>query len=130
MHKLYTIGYSCHSIESLIAALKTYHVEAVADVRSQPFSRFKPEFNRPSLSEKLKINGLRYVFLGEECGARVDDPNCYINGKADYSRVAKSKLFPKGLERIITGLSKMNIALLCAKKTQLPVTAQSSYATT
>jgi len=59
---------------------------------------------------------LKYVFLGVECGARVEDPNCYVNGKADYSRVAKSEIFQKGLERIITGLSKMNIALMCAEK--------------
>lgn len=116
MHKLYTIGYSCHSIESFVGALRRHHVEAIADVRSQPFSRFKPEFNRPDLSNELKKNGLKYVFLGVECGARVEDPNCYVNGKADYSRVAKSEIFQNGLERIITGLAKMNIALMCAEK--------------
>jgi uncharacterized protein (DUF488 family) len=116
MHKLYTIGYSCHSIKSLTKALKTYNVEAVADVRSQPFSKFKPEFNRPNLSTELKRQRLKYVFLGEECGARIDDPNCYVNGKADYSLIATNKLFQKGLERIERGLSKLNIALLCAEK--------------
>lgn len=116
MHNLYTIGYSCHSIESFIEALKTHHVDAIADVRSQPFSKFKPEFNRENLSIELKNHGLQYVFLGEECGARINDPSCYVNGKADYSRIATSRLFQKGLERIIKGLSKLNIALMCAEK--------------
>jgi uncharacterized protein (DUF488 family) len=116
MHSLYTIGYSCHTIESIVSALKSHGVEAVADVRSQPFSKFKPEFNRPFLSEELKKHGLKYVFLGEECGARINDPCFYVNGKADYSRIAVSKLFLKGLERIEKGLSKLNVALLCAEK--------------
>ncbi len=116
MHSLYTIGYSCHTLESFIAALKKYNIEAVADVRSQPFSRFKPEFNRPGLTSELLKHGLKYVFLGQECGARIDEPGCYVNGKADYSRIAKSELFQKGLERIINGLQKMGIALMCAEK--------------
>ena len=116
MHKLYTIGYSCHTIETLIESLKKHHVEAVADVRSQPFSRFKPEFNRLNLSAELKKSGLKYVFLGEECGARIEDQSCYVNGKADYSRIATSRLFLMGLERIENGLSKLNIALMCAEK--------------
>jgi uncharacterized protein (DUF488 family) len=116
MHNLYTIGYSCHSIESLIKALKKHNVKAIADVRSQPFSKFKPEFNREILSGELKKHGIQYVFLGEECGARINDHSCYVNGKADYSRIATSELFQKGLHRIIQGLSKMNIALMCAEK--------------
>lgn len=116
MHSLYTIGYSCHTIESFVAALIKNKIEAVADVRSQPFSKFKPEFNRPTLTLELSKHGLKYVFLGQECGARIDEPSCYVNGKADYSRIAKSELFLKGLDRIEKGLQKMSIALMCAEK--------------
>ena len=85
--KLYTIGYSKHTLESFIAALKKYGINAIADVRSTPFSRFKSEFNKNFLSEHLNAEGIKYVFLGKECGARFGDRNCYINGKADYKCV-------------------------------------------
>lgn len=118
-HTLYTIGYSCHTLDSFIMVIKRYNINAIADVRSQPFSKYKPEFNSNTLSIALKGKGISYVFLGEECGARIKDITCYINGKADYSRIAASELFNKGLDRIVFGLSKFNIALLCAEKDHL-----------
>ena len=113
---IFTIGYSSFSLEAFIETLKKYKISAVADVRSTPYSQFKPEFNRESLKEELSKNNIAYVFLGEECGARVNDPNCYINGKVDYDLVAKSQKFKVGIERIKRGMEKYNIVLMCAEK--------------
>jgi uncharacterized protein (DUF488 family) len=49
----------------------------VADVRSAPFSRFNPQFNREALEQSLKANGIRYALLGKELGARSEDRSCY-----------------------------------------------------
>lgn len=113
---IFTIGYSSFSLEAFIETLKKYKISAVADVRSTPYSQFKPEFNRESLKEELSKNNIAYVFLGEECGARVNDPNCYINGKVDYDLVAKSQKFKVGIERIKRGMEKYKIVLMCAEK--------------
>lgn len=113
---IFTIGYSSFSLEAFIETLKKYKISAVADVRSTPYSQFKPEFNRESLKEELSKNNIAYVFLGEECGARVNDPNCYINGKVDYDLVAKSQKFKAGIERIKRGMEKYKIVLMCAEK--------------
>src|SRR5207249_3733307 len=45
-HPVLTIGHSTHSAETFLGLLRQHHVEAVADVRSSPFSRFNPQFNR------------------------------------------------------------------------------------
>ena len=50
---IYTIGHSKHPIERFIALLKEHGIEAVADVRSMPYSRFNPQFNRKALQQAL-----------------------------------------------------------------------------
>jgi uncharacterized protein (DUF488 family) len=54
--------------------------------------------------------------LGDVCGARVEDPSCYVNGKVDYALVAENPKFKEGLKRIINGMEKFRIALMCAEK--------------
>ena len=63
-HHVYTIGHSTHSAVAFLGLLRQHHIDAVADVRSSPFSRFNPQFNREPLEQFLKANGIRYVFLG------------------------------------------------------------------
>lgn len=116
MNDLFTIGYSPHSLESFLETIQKHRINAVVDVRSMPFSRFKPEFNRDTLSDFLKTKDIKYVFLGNECGARFDDPNCYKNGKANYKLISKHQKFQKGLKRIKKGLKEYSITLMCAEK--------------
>lgn len=116
---IYTIGHSNHSIEHFIALLKQYGITAVADVRSAPYSRYNPQFNKETLSASLEKEGIKYVFLGKELGARSDDPLCYENGQVDFSRVAEREEFKSGLERVIRGSQKYRIAIMCAEKEPL-----------
>jgi uncharacterized protein (DUF488 family) len=115
-NELFTIGYSPHILNSFLRNLKKHQITAVADVRSSPYSQFKPEFNKENLAEFLKKHQIAYVFLGDFCGARVKDTSCYVNGKVDYALVAKNPKFKKGLKRIMDGLEKFRIALMCAEK--------------
>lgn len=116
---VYTLGHSTHSTEDFIALLKRNAVDAVADVRSHPYSRFNPQFNRETLKSDLKEQGIAYVFLGRELGARSDDPDCYVSGKVQYDRLAQKPEFRKGLERVKSGAERMHIALMCAEKDPL-----------
>ncbi|MGD9159886.1 MAG: DUF488 domain-containing protein [Desulfobacteraceae bacterium] len=115
-NELFTIGYSPHIHDSFLRVLKKHKITAVADVRSSPYSKFKPEFNKDQLAKFLSKHGIVYVFLGDLCGARVDDPSCYVNGKVDYTLVAENPKFKEGLTRIINGMEKFRIALMCAEK--------------
>jgi uncharacterized protein (DUF488 family) len=114
-----TIGHSNHSLVRFIELLRTQAVTAVADVRSQPYSRLHPDFNRESLAEALKNHSIAYVFLGRELGARSEDPTCYENGRVQYGRLAGSPLFKAGLQRVIEGAKAHRLALLCAEKEPL-----------
>lgn len=114
-----TIGHSNHSSTKLIELLKAHQVTAVADVRSQPYSRMNPQFNREPLRSALKDAGITYVFLGRELGARTEDPSCYVEGKVQYDRLAKTVLFQKGLTRVEHGASRFRVTLLCAEKDPL-----------
>jgi uncharacterized protein (DUF488 family) len=114
-----TVGHSEHSAEEFRALLMEHKVTAVADVRSSPYSRFNPQFNREKLRADLKGSRVAYVFLGEELGARSKDPSCYVEGKVQYDRLAQTALFQHGLDRVGRGAQKHRIALMCAEKDPL-----------
>jgi uncharacterized protein (DUF488 family) len=50
---LFTIGHSNHSIGRFVELLRLHGIEIVCDVRSTPYSRFNPQFNRESLTAAL-----------------------------------------------------------------------------
>jgi uncharacterized protein (DUF488 family) len=116
---IFTIGHSDHTVERFINLLVNAGVTAVADVRSVPFSRRVPHFNWPQLKPVLRSAGIPYAFLGDELGARTKDPNCYVEGRADYDRIAASRSFERGLCRIEKGARRYGIALMCAEREPL-----------
>lgn len=116
---IYTVGHSTHTIEKFLDLLERNGVTAIADVRSSPFSRHNPQFNKDTLSAELKKRGIAYVFVGKELGARPDEPSCYEGGKVRYARLAKTSLFKAGIERVLSGAQKYRIALMCAEREPL-----------
>ena len=116
---VYTIGHSTHAIEKFIQLLLQHGITAVGDVRSQPYSRVNPQFNREPLRNALKSCGIAYVPLGKELGARTDDRSCYCHGKVQYDRLARTEPFRHGLERVKEGARTHRIALMCAERDPL-----------
>jgi uncharacterized protein (DUF488 family) len=117
---IYTIGHSNHPIDRFIALLQQHGIDAVADVRSTPYSRFNPQFRKERLDTALADAGIRYVFLGDELGARSKDPACYDEkGRVSYARLAATDLFRGGIERLLTGMRNHRIALMCAEREPL-----------
>lgn len=116
---VYTVGHSTHPLERFIGLLQQHGISAIADVRSKPYSRMNPQFNREDLKKALAEQGIAYVFLGKELGARSEDRSCYLQGKVQYGLLAKTDLFRRGLERVREGALKYRIALMCAEKEPL-----------
>jgi uncharacterized protein (DUF488 family) len=116
---IFTIGHSAHTEQHFIALLQQHGISAVADVRSTPYSRANPQFNREELEQALRAKAITYVFLGRELGARSEDPACYEFGKVQYSRLAQTELFRRGLKRIQDGIKKYKLAIMCAEKEPL-----------
>ena len=115
-NKLFTIGYSNLDIDYFIFILTKYNVTALADVRSSPYSRYLYHFNRENLKNSLLKSRIKYVFLGEELGARPRAKSCYMDGKAIYEKIAKTPEFYQGIKRISQGSETHTIALMCAEK--------------
>jgi uncharacterized protein (DUF488 family) len=116
---LYTIGHSNHTPDKFLDLLKDHEISAIVDVRSSPYSKYCPQFNKDTLQNSLKKNNLHYLFLGEELGARRSEANCYSNGKVQYDRIAKEPLFVNGLDRVLEGSKMMRVALMCSEKDPL-----------
>ena len=116
---IFTIGHSIHPIERFLDLLEMNGITAVADVRSSPFSRHNPQFNKDMLPQALKQRDIAYVFVGKELGARSDDSSCYERGKIRYGRLAGTPIFKAGIERVLSGARKYRVALMCAEKEPL-----------
>jgi uncharacterized protein (DUF488 family) len=113
--RIFTVGHSTHELERFLKLLDRSEIEAVADVRSMPYSRRQPQYNREAIKATLKAAGVKYLYLGEELGARSQDPECYVDGRVQYGRLAQTDLFIEGLERVADVSAKKRLTLLCAE---------------
>jgi uncharacterized protein (DUF488 family) len=113
---IYSIGHSTHPLEHFLSLLRMHAITAVCDVRSKPYSRLNPQYNREVLKNILQESGIAYVFLGTELGARSEDPACFEDGRARYELMAQTELFRGGLQRVREGMKRFRVALMCAEK--------------
>lgn len=64
-------------------------------------------------------NGIEYLFLGEELGARSKDVACYENGRVSYRKLAATALFRQGIEKLLAAAQTCQVAIMCAEKDPL-----------
>jgi uncharacterized protein (DUF488 family) len=113
---LLSVGHSVHSIDRFVALLAQHAVNVVADVRSQPFSAWQPQFNCDQLAAALTHHGVRYVPMGDQLGGRPSDQSLYDHdGVVSYARVAVTEPFAAGLGRLLEGSSAYRIAMMCSE---------------
>lgn len=114
---MYTIGYGARTVDEFIAALRRYEIAYVIDVRSKPYSRYKPEFSRDALEEALRRADIRYVFMGDSLGGRPDDRSCYDEeDRVVYARVAERDFYLGGIERLQKAHSQgLTVSLMCSE---------------
>jgi uncharacterized protein (DUF488 family) len=115
-----TIGHSTRIWKEFLGLLRAHHVKRVIDVRSIPRFRHNPQFNRETLSTKLRAARIGYVHLRKLGGlrhARRDSPNmgwrnASFRGFADYMQTAE---FEAGLHRLIKLAGQKRSAIMCAE---------------
>jgi len=112
---IFSIGHSTHTYERFLELVRKVDVTAIADVRTSPFSRHFPHFNRDVLKSDLRADGIVYSFLGKELGGRPTSRQFYCDGVADYERMAQSPDFARGIQRVLEGAQKYRIALMCSE---------------
>lgn len=112
-----TLGHSRHSIDTLLGLLHQHRVDVLVDVRSQPYSRFSPQFSRPALERAVTCASLRYLYLGDALGGRPTDRACYAaDGTLDYRRVEQQAFYQHGIDRLVAGAAQFRICLMCAEE--------------
>ncbi len=118
--RLVSVGHSNHDWPAFVALLHRAGVTAVADVRSSPYSRRCPFFNREPLASGLRAMGIAYVFLGDLLGGRPGQPSLYDeDGRVDYERVRRTEAFQRGLEQLTHPCNGDRMAFLCSEEDPL-----------
>lgn len=115
---IYTIGYSGFTMDTFLERLCSCGVNVLVDVRSSPYSAYRPEFNKEPLSQKLKQNRIIYRHYGIEFGARREETELYSeDGRVDFEKTMHSEAFLRGIERVLSGIGLgYTFALMCAEK--------------
>ncbi|MDH4241898.1 MAG: DUF488 domain-containing protein, partial [Phycisphaerae bacterium] len=115
MKELFTIGHSNHSLDHFIELLLEHRISTIADIRSSPYSKYSPHFNKDVLDSALRNADIDYIFLGKELGAQRSEDDCYIDGQAKYGRIAHLSAFQSGLEIVLQRVENCRIALMCSE---------------
>lgn len=127
---IYTIGHSNLPIDRFIASLREFNVASIVDVRSAPYSRYVPAYNKAQLEAALRAAQITYRYAGDYLGGRPDDPALYRDGyipeerhaflqNVDYERVAETERFRKGLARLLELAGDGVVAVMCSEEDPL-----------
>jgi hypothetical protein len=124
---IYTIGHSNVPAKKIVELLKKHAVQVLVDVRSSPYSKYVPQFNREMFQSVVQSEGLGYRFAGDYLGGRPKDPTCYKNGLipeghadflhlADYPAVMTKDWYQKGIQRLIAIAAEKRTAVMCSEE--------------
>lgn len=116
MKEIFTVGHSSHDLKAFVGLLYLNGISAIGDVRSSPYSKYTPQYNREALIETLERQGIAYHYLGHLLGARPNDDEAYTAGRLDFEKVAKRDYFKKGLCIIREAAETKRLALMCSEK--------------
>ena len=113
---IWSIGHSNHSLAGLVELLHGGGIEVVADLRSQPRSRFNPQFDRRSFERGLAAAGIGYEWFGDDLGGRPTDPERRdAAGDVDDGAVAATERFDRGIDRLLEVSADARVAMLCSE---------------
>jgi uncharacterized protein (DUF488 family) len=122
MAPIYSIGHSTRTLEELVALIREFSIEVLADIRSFPASARHPQFNKENLEQALPAVGIEYQWLGKELGgfrkkAGVDSPHTALRSPsfrnyADYMATAE---FRAGIDRLLALAATKRLAYMCAE---------------
>jgi len=116
---IYTIGHGAKSLDDLFEELFKFEIGFLIDIRSKPYSKYYPHFNKEALVNVFKARtDINYSWWGDILGGLPPaDWNCYdTDGKIDYDKLGINPKFLSGIERIIKA-NEINckVAMMCSE---------------
>jgi len=116
--KCTTIGHSNYPSERFLALLRSNGITDIIDVRSSPYSRAVPQYDRERLRPYLEANGIGYHYMGSSLGARYHGKELlFPDGRVDFSKVRKRPAFIAAVSEVISLIEKgRQVALMCSEK--------------
>jgi uncharacterized protein (DUF488 family) len=116
MGNIYTIGYGNIPFEALVNLLKKYEIAILADIRSRPYSKHRPEYRKKILEGLIAKAGMEYLYLGDKLGGMPGNRKILdIHGNVNYELRAQDPDYLEGINQIIELSRKLDICLICAE---------------
>ncbi|HVX40735.1 MAG TPA: DUF488 domain-containing protein [Gemmatimonadaceae bacterium] len=117
---IWTVGHSTRSADELVAVLRSFEIELVADVRRFPGSRRLPQFESSALAEHLAAAGIAYQWIPALGGRRRPTPDSLNVGWRHpafraYADHVQSEEFAAGLFELLMLASGLRTAIMCAE---------------
>lgn len=114
---VWSMGHSNFTIDEFIDLALWREIQVIADVRSMPYSKYTPQFNRELFSSTLTKAGIRYQFMGDSLGGRPPEPDLYDEeGHVLYSELAKNPRFKSGVEQLCIDSERERVAMMCSEE--------------
>ena len=113
---VYTVGHSNIELENFINLLNLHQIKFLVDVRSTPYSKYIPQFNRKNIELSLENRGIEYCYLGDKIGGKPKDKKYYTNGNIQYDLIEKTEAFKDGISTIINIAAHKKIVLMCSEE--------------
>lgn len=128
---LYTVGHGNLTTAQFAELLSQQQIHLLIDVRSAPFSKYVPHFNKPSLEKWLPDTGIAYRYAGQVLGGRPTQPEVYrlatkIDSDTqrddflklvDYEAVMRQDWYQKGVKRLMQLVAETagKVTLMCSE---------------
>ena len=117
---IYTIGHSTRSFEDFLAVLRSFSIEAVADVRLIPKSRRHPHFADEFLAANLPREGIAYLpfkHVGGRRRPRKDSRNSGWRNESfrGYADFMETPAFAAALGELMEAARDRVVTTMCAE---------------
>jgi uncharacterized protein (DUF488 family) len=117
----HTVGHSTSDIDELLCLLRTYEINAIADVRTLPASRRHPHFAREALSASLEKHGIAYRWFRELGGLRKPRPDSRHTALTHpsfraYADHMETPQFDAAVRDLLAWAETRRVAILCAER--------------
>jgi uncharacterized protein (DUF488 family) len=117
---IFTIGHTTRTLKEFVELLKIYLITLVVDVRTVPYSRHNPQFNKETFPNILKSYSISYLHLPQIGGLRRPKPDSVnlalrASGFRGYADYMQTKEFTDNLLKIVALTREKSVALMCAE---------------